>query len=478
MAIKHTFVNSKADDADATITRPSDWNADHTIDVNTITDAMIAAHTTTKITTPTSLISGRITAAQMLAGVSGQFVKGQGVGVDPIYAALVAADIPFLDTSKITTGRFTAARLLDGTSGQFLKAQGAGIDPIYAALVKADISDFAHKDTHKSGGSDAFVKADVLIARSRYLEDVADPLSDQARIWIEDATKNLKYWDDQAVPVKQTAEIQSSKGVASGYCDLDASVLVPLSRLAGIVDAQIGAHTSTKITITAKSQLNSALLYNDQNNALGAFYEDLAQIVAPANPAAGTRRVFVDSVDGKLKVRTSAGTSISLEEQGGASLALNDLTDVIITTPAQSHRLLHNGTDWVNKRIPTIAFIVTLASAWSSQPSADTELLGLTRFRNKFDLTDFNQFRLVARVDVAGVAGADIRAQYSTDESTWNNLDGVNGPELAIDAIGTKDTAWTALPAGAKADVFLRIMGKDGDGVTNPDLGTIAIQIR
>jgi hypothetical protein len=32
MGIKHVFVNPKADNADDTITRPSDWNEDHTID--------------------------------------------------------------------------------------------------------------------------------------------------------------------------------------------------------------------------------------------------------------------------------------------------------------------------------------------------------------------------------------------------------------------------------------------------------------
>jgi len=30
MPIKHPFTNPKADGADATVTRPSDWNADHT----------------------------------------------------------------------------------------------------------------------------------------------------------------------------------------------------------------------------------------------------------------------------------------------------------------------------------------------------------------------------------------------------------------------------------------------------------------
>jgi len=38
-----------------------------------------------------------------------------------------------------------------------------------------------------------------------------------------------------------------------------------------VVDADIGAHTSTKITITAKGQLNSSLVYNDQANTFGSF---------------------------------------------------------------------------------------------------------------------------------------------------------------------------------------------------------------
>ncbi len=48
MAIKHTFVNPKADGGDATIARPSDWNANHTIDAATITRAMIVNISTTK----------------------------------------------------------------------------------------------------------------------------------------------------------------------------------------------------------------------------------------------------------------------------------------------------------------------------------------------------------------------------------------------------------------------------------------------
>ena len=62
---------------------------------------------------------------------------------------------------------------------------------------------------------------------------------------------------------------------------------------------------------------SGAVLPGETNESFGAFYADMAEIVAPANPAASTRRVFVDSSDGKLKVRTSGGASVSLEEQGG-----------------------------------------------------------------------------------------------------------------------------------------------------------------
>jgi len=57
--------------------------------------------------------------------------------------------------------------------------------------------------------------------------------------------------------------------------------------ITGIVDVNIDAHTSTKITITAKGQLNSALVYNDQANTFGAFAQrfddDNFQLDNPAN---------------------------------------------------------------------------------------------------------------------------------------------------------------------------------------------------
>jgi hypothetical protein len=56
--------------------------------------------------------------------------------------------------------------------------------------------------------------------------------------------------------------------------------------ISGIVDANIGTHTSTKITITAKGQLNSAIVYNDAANVFGDFDQSFRSTrLRLANPA-------------------------------------------------------------------------------------------------------------------------------------------------------------------------------------------------
>lgn len=57
----------------------------------------------------------------------------------------------------------------------------------------------------------------------------------------------------------------------------------------------------------------------DANQSFGAFFSDFSQIVAPANPSAGTRRLFVDSATSELSVRTSGGATVSLEAVGAAT---------------------------------------------------------------------------------------------------------------------------------------------------------------
>lgn len=55
------------------------------------------------------------------------------------------------------------------------------------------------------------------------------------------------------------------------------------------------------------------------NQEFGAFYSDMSAIAVPGDPAAGTRRIFVNTVTGELSVRTSASTTVSLETGSSGS---------------------------------------------------------------------------------------------------------------------------------------------------------------
>ena len=78
----------------------------------------------------------------------------------------------------------------------------------------------------------------------------------------------------------------------------------------------------------------------------------------------------------------------------------------------------------------------------------------------------------------AGSANALICAQYPTDQVNWFYLDGGTTPCAAINATGVRTSAFVNLVAAAKADVFLRSVGRSGDGSADPAFGQISIQVK
>lgn len=112
---------------------------------------------------------------------------------------------------------------------------------------------------------------------------------------------------------------------------------------------------------------------------------------------------------------------------------------------------------------------------WTNMPAAATEIFGTAHRRVRKDLTDVNKIRLSARVSTAGSTGSVIYAEYSTDESAWTRL--TENLSIATPT-GTKASTWEDMTAGARGDVFIRIMGSGGDGVADPILGNIALEVR
>lgn len=125
-------------------------------------------------------------------------------------------------------------------------------------------------------------------------------------------------------------------------------------------------------------------------------------------------------------------------------------------------------------------FLHSITTVWTNMPNAVTELFGAIVNRRQFDLRGFSEFRLQARLAVVGAAAAVLRMEYSTNSgSSWANLESSGtSADLSIAAGSVIAGSWGQIAAGAKADVWLRIVGQNGDGAADPSFTTIFLQLR
>lgn len=114
---------------------------------------------------------------------------------------------------------------------------------------------------------------------------------------------------------------------------------------------------------------------------------------------------------------------------------------------------------------------------WTNMPNAETELTGSNR-RIRIDLTNANSVRLSVNVVTAGANNAVLRVQYSTDQATWNYLDGATGPSAGVGTTGLQVGSFVNLVAGAKADVYLRVVGVNGNGNADPVFSKIQLEVK
>lgn len=124
-----------------------------------------------------------------------------------------------------------------------------------------------------------------------------------------------------------------------------------------ITNAKTATFTTTKITTANKALLNSSIVYGDQNNSLGAFYQDLEEISTPADPTAGTRRLFVDDSTGEISVRTSSSTTISLETPTSTT------SDIVLgTLDAPNSQYIDTGHNWAGNNNGSQTLGITLGT--------------------------------------------------------------------------------------------------------------------
>jgi hypothetical protein len=129
----------------------------------------------------------------------------------------------------------------------------------------------------------------------------------------------------------------------------------------------------------------------------------------------------------------------------------------------------------VGLALPTVLALIGASVTWTNMASAQAEFGPNANYRTKIDLSKGEKLRLVRSMGVAGSASAVIWLQYSTDQSNWFDL---MTERLACGTLGVLESAWEDIPAGAKQDVFIRIVGSGGNGTLDPQFRRVELQVR
>lgn len=231
---------------------------------------------------------------------------------------------------------------------------------------------------------------------------------------------------------------------------------------------------TTTGTVSAKTTTNSTSGFVVQNAS------DVAQLTVDTSNS----RVYVGPTAGN-----TTGTLLVLGNKTDAGDPTGVAGGLYYNSNSGKFRCYENGS-WKN----CLGFNANLtlyggngngASAqWTNMPAALTEIFTPTDVpvpvsRLLYDLTDASQVRFQVSNTVAGSASAEIRIQYSTDQSTWNYLDSGNtGLGQNVSTTGLHASSWSNIAAGAKGDVYLRIVGINGNATADPLFGLIQVQAR
>lgn len=191
-------------------------------------------------------------------------------------------------------------RLARGTANQTLMTNGSGTDIVWATPAGGGNVSTGAANTYTSGFDQLFQSGNLDLrnpGNTASYSFVASAIAADRNVTLPLLTGNDTF------VMEAFAQPLTNKTIAAGS-----------NTITGIADANISTHTTTKISTTSKSLLNSAIVYNDQPNNFGVNYEDRAQTTTPADPPTGTRRLFVDSANNAhLSVRTSLGSTVDLE---------------------------------------------------------------------------------------------------------------------------------------------------------------------
>lgn len=137
-------------------------------------------------------------------------------------------------------------------------------------------------------------------------------------------------------------------------------------------------------------------------------YVQLPELASdPATPASGNARLYVKD-DNTINVRLDSGTIIDLTS--GSNIALNDLSDITITTPSNGDALIYNGASWENG-VPSVTVTQLTDTAVSSPQNNQILVYNAGNWSNRdnmiIDSTDFTESAFLSIANVVVTSDAE-----------------------------------------------------------------------
>jgi hypothetical protein len=136
-------------------------------------------------------------------------------------------------------------------------------------------------------------------------------------------------------------------------------------------------------------------------------------------------------------------------------------------------------------RSTRLAFSAEVPNTWSNMPSTLQFFDSSSAYVTQIDLTAYNQVRLIVnKQGTAGATGSKLLVRYQAttgtpfDESLYLAI-GTSEVSVAVDTTSNiLTTSWIDLASGAKSDVWVALMGIDGDTTADPVFGNIYAEFR
>jgi hypothetical protein len=156
-----------------------------------------------------------------------------------------------------------------------------------------------------------------------------------------------------------------------------------------------------------------------------------------------------------------------------AYLACDSSGNIITSNPSSAGR---------NTRI---TFSAEVPNTWLSMPAAVTFFDNSTGFVTQADLTAYNQVRLIVNKQAtAGAASSKIILRYQATTGspfTASSYSDIGTSEVSVNVNVANQIlvdGWVDMVSGAKDDVWVTILGIDGDGTVSPQFGNIYAEFR